>query len=178
MKKFMLSLFCILTLCACTNNTDNNANSKTNASTTEGKPQDSSTANTPLSTLDDFMTYLNDQGVEYADEQPISDMNITAHEGRSFNVNGSTGYIYRIDSTDDTMKKLLASAQENGELQATQNGVQKSYTAHVNGDYLLLYDKDANLDSLVKVFPSFNQNAPQTSNTTNPSASNPVPNEE
>lgn len=173
MKKIMLSLLMAAALCACSNS-DGADNSKTNQTKTAPQTQNDSMA-VNNSTIDDFMGYLKSQGVEYMDEQPIEDMNITAHEGRSFSIDGNTGYLYRVDTSDDTMKKLLSSARDNGVLDATQNGVQKSYAAHVNGDYLFLYDKEANMESILKVFPSFNPNAPQTSNTVNPGVSSTAP---
>lgn len=166
MKKVVISLLCMFALCACGDTTKTDGTSNQSNESVPQAPADPSTN----STIDDFMSYLKDQGVEYADEMPLENMNITAHEGRSFTVNGNTGYLYRVDSSDDTMKKLLSSAQENGYLEATQDGVQKSYNAHVNGDYLFVYDKDVDMQSILKSFPSFNPNAPYTSNTVNPGA--------
>lgn len=167
MKKIVISLLCVFALCACGDTSDMDGNeNQANDSTTEDKGETSTN-----STIDDFMSYMKDQGVEYTDEMPLESMNITAHEGRSFTMNGSTGYLYRVDSSDESMKKLLSTAQENGYLEATQDGIQQSYAAHVNGDYLFIYDKDANMESIMKAFPSFNPNAPYTPS--NPGASNP-----
>lgn len=166
MKKLLISMLCVFALCGCGQTDD--ATKGTENQSNETTPEKPSTTTTN-STIDDFMRYMKDSGVEYMDEQPLENMNITAHEGRSFTVNGQQGYLYRVDTSDDTMKKLMESAKTNGTVDATQDGVQKSYNAHVNGDYLYIYDKEADMSSIMNVFPNFDPTAPYTTNAANPS---------
>lgn len=158
-------MLCMLALCGC-GSTDDSTSGMENQSNEMTPETPSTTMNN--STIDDFMGYIKDQGVEYMDEMPLENSNITAHEGRSFMVNGQQGYLYRVDSSDDTMKKLLDSAKTNGMVDATQDGVQKSYAAHVNGDYLLVYENGTDMNSLVNIFPNFDPTSPYSANTKQP----------
>lgn len=69
--------------------------------------------------------------------------------------NGANAYMYNINAEDEQMKALLKDAKEKKTVKVKQNGEEKEYSAMVNGNYLLVYDKDADMGNMLKVFPNY-----------------------
>lgn len=146
----------IVMLCGCGMMNDNNkTNGTANASNTN--PPQTSRSNdmgdkvkqgvdNVEDSIDNMMSYLTGKGLQMDDVTPIEQMDFAAHEGRSFTINGSTGYLYRLKSDDENMKKLLQSAKEKGTVKVNINGEEQEYNASVNGDYLFVYKKDADMN--------------------------------
>lgn len=117
--------------------------------------------------IDNMMTYFKDQGVAYEDMKTIDNMDFAAHEGRSFMNNGQMTYLYRVKSDDENMKKVIKEANDNGKVKVKIDNKEQEYGAKVNGDYLLLYNMDADMGDMMNVFPSY-----QPGSSTNPSGMN------
>lgn len=159
----ILACAAVLTLTGCSmgNDDQKKANGTANKTTTNPPENNGSTVNED--SMDNMMTYLNGQGITVNDMKPIDQMDFAAHEGRSFAYNGNTGYLYRLKSNDESMKALLDSAKNNGSVKVNIDGKEQEYSASVNGDYLFVYQKDADMHDLVTAIGNY---MPGTTTTT------------
>ena len=98
-------------------------------------------------------------------DNAITDIDFAAYEGRSFDYNGSTAYLYRVKSDDDNMKKVLKEAKDNGRVKVSIDNKEQEYGAKVNGDFLFLYDANQNWNDYVSAFPSYTYSGTAGSNT-------------
>lgn len=160
MKKMMkLAAFAcagilMLTGCSMNNEENDKANNGTaNESTTNSPQKGDTSAN--ADSIDHMMNYLNGQGIRVSDMKPIEKMDFAAHEGTMFTYNGNTGYLYRLKSDDESMKALLDNAKKNGTAKVNIDGSEQEYSATVNGDYLFVYNKDADMNDFVTAMGSY-----------------------
>ena len=58
-------------------------------------------------------------------------------------------------SDDDNMKKVLKEAKDNGKVKVSINNKEQEYGAKVNGDFLFLYDTNADWNDVVTAFPNY-----------------------
>lgn len=159
----ILACAAVLTLTGCSKGNDEKKETNGAANQTEtNPPQNNNTSMASNDTMDNMMTYLNGQGITMNDMKPIDKMDFAAHEGRSFSYNGNTGYLYRLKSNDESMKALLDSAKNNGTVKVSVDGKEQEYSASVNGDYLFVYQKDANMSDLVTAIGSYMPGATTT----------------
>lgn len=158
----ILACAAVLTLTGCSmgNDDQKKANGTANKTTTNPPENNGSTVNED--SMDNMMTYLNGQGITVNDMKPIDQMDFAAHEGRSFAYNGNTGYLYRLKSNDESMKALLDSAKNSGKVKVSINGKEQEYSASVNGDYLFVYQKDADMSDLVTAIGNYMPGATTT----------------
>ena len=63
--------------------------------------------------------------------------------------------MYRVKSDDDNMKKVLKEAKDNGKVKVSINNKEQEYGAKVNGDFLFLYDTNADWNDVVTAFPNY-----------------------
>lgn len=105
--------------------------------------------------IDNMMTYFTNEGIAYENMQPIEHMDFAAHEGRTFMMNGKTAYLYRVKSDDEDMKKVIKEANDTGMAKVKIDNKEMEYSAMVNGDYLLLFNKDDNFSDVKKAFPNY-----------------------
>lgn len=164
----------VLMLSGCSTNNDEADQSKNgNANATETTPPQNNSAATNDS-MDAMMNYLNGAGISVSDRKSIDAMDFAAYEGASFTYNGNTGYLYRLKSNDESMKALLDSAKKTGTAKVSIDGKEQEYSASVNGDYLFLYTKDADMQDFVTAMGNYVPGATTTtpnqggSNTTAP----------
>ncbi len=155
--KALAAMACALMLIisGCSKNNDGDKKMESNANATDTKKPQNDAANTVNETMDNMMTYFKDQGLTLDDMKDLTDMDFAAHEGRSFSYQGNTAYLYRLKENDESMKALLDSAKNTGTVKVNINGEKKDYAASVNGNYLLVYLKDAKMDDLLKQFDSY-----------------------
>lgn len=153
MKKLNLALLSLLMMCSLTGcmNNDKKDESKDK---TEEKDTSKDTEKTNDS-ISDVMTYMKENGVEYSDDKTLSDFDWAAKEGTSFKYNDQDVYLYRVDSTNSEMNEILNNVKTNNAITANQNGTNTEYAARVNGNYLLIFNKDAALDELVDIFNKY-----------------------
>lgn len=131
-----------------------NASNGTGSAGNEGMPKDGANVNNEDS-ISNMMNYLNGQGVEVSNMEPIDTMDFAAHEGSSFTYNGTTAYLYRLKSDDENMKALLEQAKKNGTVKVNMDGTEQNYSASVNGNYLFVYKKDSNMNDLVSALGNY-----------------------
>lgn len=126
--------------------------------------------------IDNVMTYFKNEGLKFENSQVIKNMDFAAHEGRSFTVNGKTAYLYRVNSDDENMKKVLKAAKDSGEIKVNIDNKEQMYGARVNGDFLLLYDTSADMNDMLTAFPNYRasgvQNPGNTQTTTKSNTTN------
>lgn len=153
MKKLNLALLSLLMMCSLTGcmNNDKKDESKDK---TEEKDTSKDTEKTNDS-ISDVMTYMKENGVEYSDDKTLSDFDWAAKEGTSFKYNDQDVYLYRVDSTNSEMNEILNNVKTNNAITANQNGTNTEYAARVNGNYLLIFNKDAAIDELVDIFNKY-----------------------
>lgn len=105
--------------------------------------------------IDNVMKYFKDKGVTYDQDTAIEQMDFAAYEGRSFVVNGSTAYLYRVKNDDENMKKVMKEAADKGKVRVKINNKEMEYGAKVNGNYLFLYDTTADMTDVLQTFPGY-----------------------
>ena len=154
-KTLGIALSALLVLSGCSMwDAEDNAASKS-AQTSNTTPPESAPSAANSDSMDAMMNYLKQKGVEISNLAPIDQMDFAAHEGKSFTYQGSTAYLYRLKSDDANMKALLHDAKEKGSIKVKQGGEEKLYNAFVNGDYLFVYEKDAEMGDFVSVLGSY-----------------------
>lgn len=156
MKKFSLALLSLLMMCSlagCMNN-DKKDDAKDK---TEEKDKKTKT-NEDNGSISDVMNYMKENGIEYTNDKTLSDFDWAAKEGTSFTYDGKSVYLYRVDGTNTEMNEVLSRVKSSNAITANQNGQDMEYSARANGNYLLIYDKDAMLDDLVEIFNKYDTN--------------------
>lgn len=153
MMGIALSALLLLSGCSMWSGDDNAAQGTANA--TDTKQPENNRNVTSEDSIDNMMNYLKQQGVEISDMAPIDKMDFAAHEGKSFTYQGNTAYLYRLKSDDVNMKALLDEAKQKGNIKVNHNGKEELYNASVNGDYLFVYEKDADMGSFINAMGSY-----------------------
>lgn len=105
--------------------------------------------------IDNVMNYFKKEGLKFENSKNLDNIEFAAHEGRSFDMNGKTAYLYRVKSEDENMKKILKEARDNGKVKVNIDNKEQMYGAKVNGNYLLLYDAEANMNDMLTAFPNY-----------------------
>ena len=82
-------------------NDKKDANTKTNETKEAAEKSVKDAKNKTEDSIDNVMNYFKDKGLKYENSKAITDIDFAAYEGRSFDYNGSTGYLYRVKSDDD-----------------------------------------------------------------------------
>lgn len=166
---------CTLALCsmlaACSTKDDKKDNKTENkvenkANTAKDHAEDS---------IDNMMSYFKEKGVAYDQSENIDQMDFAAYEGRSFMANNNRVYLYRVKSEDENMKKILKEAADKGKVKVRINNKESEYNAKVNGDYLLLYDTNADITDVLGAFPGYRAGTTTTTTSTDESDQNTNP---
>lgn len=169
MNKQIQKAACIALLTAllggCGMNDKKDANTKTNQTKEAAEKSVKDAKNKTEDSIDNVMNYFKEQGLKFENSKAITDIDFAAYEGRSFDYNGSTAYLYRVKSDDDNMKKVLKEAKDNGRVKVSIDNKEQEYGAKVNGDFLFLYDANQNWNDYVSAFPSYTYSGTASSNT-------------
>ena len=170
MKKQYKVMACTLSLCsmlaACSTKDDKKDNNKVEnkvenkANTAKKDTEDS---------IDNMMSYFKEKGVAYDQSENIDQMDFAAYEGRSFMANNNRVYLYRVKSEDENMKKILKEAADKGKVKVNINNKESEYNAKVNGDYLLLYETNADISDVLGAFPGYRAGTTTTTTSTDES---------
>lgn len=169
MKKQYKVMACTLALCsmlaACSTKDDKKDNKTENkvenkANTAKDHAEDS---------IDNMMSYFKEKGVTYDQSENIDQMDFAAYEGRSFMANNNRVYLYRVKSEDENMKKILKEAADKGKVKVRIDNKESEYNAKVNGDYLLLYDTNADITDVLGAFPGYRAGTTTTTTSTDES---------
>ncbi len=161
MKKMLIWLMMGTLLCGCSmfqpkqeNNTS--SGNKPNENTTQKKEDLNDKMNEAKEeaehTISNMLDYFKEKGIEMSNVSAIEELNIPAYEGRMFEVDGANVYLYRLDMNNESMKRLMEEAQQNGTLKVNASGVDQDYRSLVNGNFLLLYEKDLVVSPLDSLF--------------------------
>lgn len=181
-KKQLIALMCGLFLfsgCRMRNTTtDMNKTGKNNMNqTTENNPVNNAVNNTK-DNIDSMTAYLKEKGIQLEEETNIDQMDFAAHEGRSFTVNGNKVYLYRMNTEDENMKKVMDEASKNGKVKVNIDGNEKEYQAQVKNDFLMVYDNAYNINDLLTAFPNYaNSMANEVPDRNNPNNNETTPND-
>lgn len=158
LSKLALSSLLLFSMAGCSMGKDAEDDAEKAKDKVEDKTKE--TVDDTKGTVDDVMSYFKEQGVTYNNDQTLDEFDFAAKEGRSFTVDNQNVYVYRVDSTDENMQKLINQASSHNMITANQDGVENQYGATVNGNYLMVYDKDAQLDELIKYFKGYKYKDP------------------
>lgn len=162
MKKLNLALLSLLMMCSLTGCMNNDKKDESKDKTEE--KDTSKDAEKTKDSISDVMTYMKENGVEYSDDKTLSDFDWAAKEGTSFKYNDQDVYLYRVDSSNSQMSEVLNNVKSSNVITANQNGTNTEYAARVNGNYLLIFDKDAAIDELVDIFNKYKVETTDTNN--------------
>ncbi len=138
----VLLLLCLL-LCGC-----QKASEKVEQST-------QNVVETTKKSMDDLMNYFEKEKITFDDLEDVKETSFPYHDGKSFKIDDSYAYLYHLDTSDQSMKDLLQKAQHDGYLEISINDQMHQYQAHVNGDFLLLYDQKADAQEISDVFKRY-----------------------
>ena len=163
LSKLAMSSLLLFTMAGCSMNNDAEKEAEKTKDKVEDKTKEA--ADDTQGTMDDVMNYFKEKGVSYNNDQTLENFDFAAKEGRSFMVEDQNVYVYRVDSADENMKDLINQASSKNMITASQNGVENQYGATVNGNYLMVYNKDAQLDELVKYFKDYKYSDPSDAKT-------------
>lgn len=115
--------------------------------------------------IDNVTSYFKENNITMDNLQTITDFDFAADEGRYFQLNGKYVYLYRVDSEDSAMQQVLQEAKDNGKVTVNITGEEMEYGARVNGNYLLLYDTEADIQDVLTAFDGYTYDS-QTTTTT------------
>ena len=165
LRQLIVATLCLMLMGACGTNNSNSGNTDSNNSPNNPSSGSSmqSIGNAVSSTIDDMMNYFKEKGLAFNAMTNIENMDFAAHEGRMLVNNGQKAYLYRLNSQDPAMQKLIAQVRDKGMADVKLDNEQKQYSAMVNGDYLLLYDQGTNMSNLTNIFSNFKVNDSGTS---------------
>ena len=153
---FMVSLF----LVGCQRNVDDTNRSENIVEDVKEDTQE--VVNNLEKMFDDFTN----QGIKLDNYEKIEHTGLNAEEAYSLSTNGSNAYVYRLNTNDTQMQQLIDHVKQTGMADVMIEDEKKQYEAAVNGNVLLLYEKDSNLTDLRKAFEKFNTES-YNSNTMN-----------
>lgn len=160
MKKILCIFMVSLLLVGCQKNVDDTNRSENIVEDVKDDTQE--VVNNLEKMLDDFAN----QGIKLDNYEKIEHTGLNAEEAYSLSTNGSNAYIYRLNTNDTQMQQLIDHVKQTGMADVMIEDEKKQYEAAVNGNVLLLYEKDSNLNDLRKAFEKF-QAESDTSNTMN-----------
>ncbi len=130
-------------------------NNKSNNANTSIKEDAEDVKDDVAKTIDDVMDYFKKQKVEIGNVQTIDKIDFAAYEGKSFEVNGKTVYLYRVNDKDENMKKLIQQAKDTGKITVNINNKEQEYRAKVKGNLLMLYSSDEDMNDIIKSFDTY-----------------------
>ncbi|NBK97058.1 MAG: hypothetical protein EOM50_03405 [Erysipelotrichia bacterium] len=148
-----LSLLMMLSLVGCMNN------DKKETTSDQSEEKKKTETNKEEGSVSDVMNYFKENGIVYDNDKVLSDFDWAAKEGTSFQYNGKSIYLYRVDGSNAQMNEVLNKVKSSNAISANQNGTNKEYSARVNGNYLMIYDQEAAIDELVKIFDKYKYRA-------------------
>lgn len=106
--------------------------------------------------IDQMMDHFKTNEVNYNDEEKLDNFDFAATEGRRFKYQDQDVYVYRMDMKDEKVNEFIQSVKDDNRIQASLNDKTMEYGASVNGNYLLVYDKNLKEnDALLKTFNSY-----------------------
>lgn len=151
-----------------TNGTNQTDGTNTNPPANE-RPNSDGTSSNREHTIQDMLNSFETSGIKLMNMQSIDKMEFAAHEGRMFELNGETAYLYRMNMEDASMKQLMQEAKDKGSVSVNADGSDQEYSAMVNGDYILLYKKNASIAPLDEAFKNYKptNNNPNNNHQTN-----------
>lgn len=151
--KVLMSLLLLTSLCGCSLFKDVKDDVENEMDKVENKVEDTTTQNDGK--LSDLMLYLKDNGVLFENETTLDNFDFAANEGRSFTYDGNKVYVYSVDMANAAVRTLMQQASETNRITANQNGENKEYGASANDKYLLVYDINAKVDTLLDNFEKY-----------------------
>ena len=158
MKKLLMLGLSMLLLSGCSwfdgNNTDNMNDPMNEPSNNDNQPDDNSSMN-KSGKIQDVIDYFETEGVEVQNMSAIDQFDFAAHEGAMFELNGETVYLYRLNSTDAQMQNWMNEIKQNNTVSVNKDGMDEEYSALLNNDYLLVYNKDADIAPLDELFNNY-----------------------
>ena len=149
MKKILCVLMVSLLLVGCQRNTSKET-------TTENIVEDVKEGSKDI--VNDLESMLNDlktQGVKVDTYEKIEHTGLNAHEAYRISTNDKNAYLYRLNEKDPQMQQLIEHVKQTGTADVLVEDEKKQYEAAVNGNSLLLYEKDSNLNDFRKAFEEF-----------------------
>lgn len=164
LKRILYFSLMVALMSACGMNDSEDANGSMNKTYDSAKDSAQDAVDGVEDSIENVMNYFEGKGVKFENAKEINNMDFAAHEGRSFEYNGNTGYLYRVKSDDENMKKIIQEAKTNRKVNVNINNEEKEYGALVNGNFLFLYDQNADWKDVETAFPAYTY-----SGVTNPS---------
>ena len=166
MKRLLLSICMFLLLVNLTgcgwfsgsNNQNGGTTNSNNGTTTPSNPNqvdDGGTTNNDAlnnqkmyKNVNDYMEALKMGGLTFMNEKDITEFNFPAHEGKEFMMNDQTFYLYRVNSTNSDVMKMLDEIDQKGYVMTTQDGKEIKKYAHRIDDYVLIYPEGYDISKI------------------------------
>ena len=156
-KRILAALCCVCLLAACGNDESAAQDVQRTVDDAAQKAEDAANdaADAGEKTVDDMMAHLREMQEDIQQEEVIEDIPFAAYDGRSFQVEGNTMYLYRINAQDADMKRVIEQLQQDNMVNVECNGQKMQYSGALYEDYLLLYEPGVRADSLIEAMNSF-----------------------
>jgi hypothetical protein len=153
MKKFIL----VMMLCGCLFGCQRNpANSTDSSNTMDNIVEDVEEGTQDVvNGLEDMLNDIKDQGISMDSYEKIEHTGLNAYEAYTLKSNGHHAYLYRLNTSDEQMQKLIDHVKQTGTAEVMIENEKKQYEAAVNGNVLLLYDKESDMSDFRKAFEQF-----------------------
>lgn len=149
MRKILILVCSIFLLTGCSWFRNDEAQTPTDDKT--NMPEDNNKTMGIQDLLDEFEN--NDIMLENINE--VDSVDFASKEGRTFDLNGETMYLYRLNNQDAKYQTTIDQINEYGSVILNSNGVDEEYSALLNQDYLLLYKMNSDISPLDEVFSSY-----------------------
>ena len=161
----MLCMVCFLCLCGCSTQKENMDTPKERMDQMKEDTKE---------TMDDIMNYFKEKKVEFENVQTIDQSTFAAYEGRSFDVDGKTVYLYRINRNDPHMMNVIEDIEDDQKLMVRIREEEKEYMALLNGNYILLYDPTTDMQDIVSIYQMYQKETPKPIDTNQKNAKDPI----
>ena len=102
--------------------------------------------------VSEYMNALKTSGMTFINEKDITDFNFAAYEGKEFMMDNQQFYLYRVNSSNAEVKKMLDEIDKNGYVSTTQDGKEGKKYAYRMGDFVLIYPEGYDIAKIDSIF--------------------------
>lgn len=156
MKKMILVMMLSVMLFGCSLNTSNESEPSKPSDTMDNIVEDVEQGSEDVGhALEDMLNDFKNQGVTLDHQEKIEHTGLNAYEAYHIQSNGHPAYLYRLNTSDAQMQKLIDHVKQTGTAEVMIEDEKKQYEAVVNGNALLLYDQNSDMKQLRKAFEAF-----------------------
>ncbi len=149
MKKLISCLLALIFCAGCSCTPDGSMASPTPSST----PLPSNEPETAASAKD-YLDYLSEK-YTLMDPKQLDQLDGNTVDGYSFGMNNQTYYLIQLDPTQEQAAKWMSEMGNSGQIEVDIDGLPKTMTARMNGNFALISDTADYVDGFQEYFDAF-----------------------